>query len=181
VQDEIKHLLEALAMKLDPVGEPTVSIDRNAVYTVAQKNALWNYITVEEDKSLGMHNPRYVAAALRASIDDISDPFNAIFGGRNVPAGGEWFYSTWFEFYAPTQWEGWIYHYEHAYLNVEVRDDGNIWLYDQLTKTWRYTTPEIYPVMYVPADGTWIYYGGKYDSTNRAFYDYSTGKWSLYQ
>lgn len=179
VQAEIHELLETLAMKLPPVGEPTVAIDGKAVYTVAQKNAFWNYITVEEDASMGMHNPRYVAAALRASIEDLGDPFNAIFGGMNVPAGGEWFYSDWFEFYAPTQFEGWIYHVELGYLKPEMRDDGNIWLYDLLTQTWRYTTPELYPIMYVPAEGAWIYYGGLYNSSDRAFYNYATGKWSL--
>jgi mono/diheme cytochrome c family protein len=179
VQQEIEHLLEALAMKLPPVGEPEVVIDSKAVYSVAVKSGIWNYLTVEEDKSLGMHNPRYVAAALTASVEDLSDPFNDVFSGYNVPVGGDWFYSNWFEFYAPTEYVGWIYHYELGYQMVDAREDGTIWLYDLLTMTWVYTTAEIYPVMYVPTEGTWVYYGGKYNNKDRAFYDYSSGKWSF--
>lgn len=179
IQEEVHHLLHALSMYLPPVGEPEVVRDSSIDYTDAQKKALYNYMAVEEDNSFGLHNPKYISAILKASVNDLADPYNAIFGGLNVPVGGEWFYSEWFEFYAPTQWEGWIYHYEHGYLKPELRDDGNIWIYDLATKTWRYTNPDIYPIMYVPAEDTWIYYGGKFNATERAFYNFSTGKWGM--
>jgi hypothetical protein len=178
IQEEVHHLLAALAMYLPPYGEPVYEYDSNHNFTDAEKKALYNYLCAEEDGSFGMHNPTYIASILQASVNDMADPFNAILGGVNVPVGGEWFYSQWFEFYAPTQWEGWIYHYEHGYLKVEAREDGNIWIYDLATKTWRYTTPELYPIMYVPADGTWVYYGGKY-VYDRAFYDFASGKWGM--
>ncbi|NDV63100.1 hypothetical protein G0Q06_11605 [Puniceicoccales bacterium CK1056] len=179
IQEEIHHLLEALALKLPPYGSPQVERDSGKYdYSDAEKKALFNYMCAEEDGSFGMHNPKYISGILQASINDLSDPFNAVLSGVNIPVGGEWFYSQWFEFYAPTQWEGWVYHYEHGYLKIEAREDGNIWIYDLNTKTWRYTTPELYPIMYVPADGTWVYYGGKY-SDDRTFYNFATGKWSM--
>ena len=176
VQTEVEHLMEALAMKLPPVGEPTVQIERNAVYSVAVKRAMYNYFCAEEDGSHGMHNPRYITGILRASITDVGDPFNSLFAGTNIPAGGAWFYSPWFDFYAPNlNTAGWIYHFEHGHLFVSG-DINKIFLYDQRQAKWLYTTPELYPALLDVNTSTWFYYSGKWKGL-RYFYNYSSGEW----
>jgi hypothetical protein len=176
VKDEIEHLMHAVAMNLPPIGEPTFKVEPD--YTEAQLKAAFNYLFVEDDGSGGIHNPRYAAGLLQASLANLLDPYNALFQGVNIPSGGEWFYSTWFEFYAPTIWEGWIYHYEHGYQYVREAEDGKIYLYDLRTRSWRYTTAELYPIMYAEDPGEWIYYGGK-NQDNRMFFSFRTGKWTF--
>ena len=175
VQTEVHHLLDTLAMMLPPLGSTTVTPASS--YTMAQRKALYNYKTVEEDRSFGIHNTRYTVGILKASITDLGDPFNAFLDGINIPVGGEWFYSPWFEFYAPMlQFPGWAYHYEHGYVSVSEQD-GKIYIFEEKTNTWYYTTPELYPVMYAVNQGQWVYYGGFYNGTDRVFYKYADGKW----
>lgn len=173
VQTEIKHLLHALAMKLPPVGEPTVQV--TADYTTTQLQAAYNYLFVEDDGSHGIHNPRYASGILRASINRVGDPFNDILQGQNLPVGGDWYYSTWFGFYAPLEDSSWIYHYEHGMIAV-AGDASSIWYYENRTNRWRYTQPGLYPVLYDPAEGAWLYYGG-ITRDGRSFYNFSTGAW----
>jgi hypothetical protein len=45
-------------------GNPVVG-----TYPEEQAGALWNYIRVEEDRSLGVHNSAYIKALLQAGID----------------------------------------------------------------------------------------------------------------
>ena len=67
LQIEIEGLLHQLAMLLPPVGQPTVgTIDSS--YTLDMAGAQFNYKQVEEDRSLGMHNPRYTVGLLYLSI-----------------------------------------------------------------------------------------------------------------
>lgn len=79
VQSEIRGLMDTLGRLLPPLGSPTVSPDEG--YTLSQKQAAWNYLFVEEDQSHGVHNPKYAAALLQASIDDLS-------GGIDVDRDG---------------------------------------------------------------------------------------------
>jgi len=178
VQTEVEHLLEALAMYLPPKGEPVYEYPGSSYpWTLAEKQALYNYLCVEEDGSHGIHNPRYMTQILRASINNLGDPFNAILGGTNVPAGGEWWYSKWFEFYAPRDQEGWIYHYEHGDLYVQAGDEDQVLLFDYRGGVWRYTTPDLYPLMYDVTNQTWVYYYGVIKG-QRFFYKYDGTGWS---
>jgi nitrate/TMAO reductase-like tetraheme cytochrome c subunit len=178
IQTEVHHLLEALALLLPPVGEPEAHPNPDLEYTDAQKKALYNYLCAEEDGSFGMHNPKYITGILKASIEDLSDPFNALFSGINVPVGGEWFYSTWFDFYSPQEEAGWIYHFEHGHLFVQGVP-GLIWIFEDRTQTWRYTSEDLYPIMYSPNTG-WVYYAGV-RGFDRMFYSYATGEWSFFE
>ena len=60
---ELHTILEGLGL-LDANGGPVVSAG-----TPDQVGAAWNYLLVEEDRSLGVHNPHYVHDLLSASID----------------------------------------------------------------------------------------------------------------
>jgi hypothetical protein len=41
------------------------------IYPAAVAQAVWNYKTLEEDKSKGIHNPKYVKALLKNSIEAV--------------------------------------------------------------------------------------------------------------
>jgi len=76
VQQEISNMLTQLAKLLPPYNGVAIS---NSLIFVASTNeaamklkrAAYNYYYVWEDRSLGVHNPKYAAALLRASIDDL--------------------------------------------------------------------------------------------------------------
>lgn len=67
LQIEIEGLLHQVAMLLPPVGQPTIAaID--STWNLNQAGALFNYTQIEEDRSMGMHNPRYTVGLLYLSI-----------------------------------------------------------------------------------------------------------------
>jgi hypothetical protein len=80
VQTEIHHLLNELGMLLPPYGSPDVAVG-SALNTLELKRGAYNFLFVEEDGSLGVHNPKYAAAILRSSIDDLT-------GGIDVDRDG---------------------------------------------------------------------------------------------
>ncbi len=67
LQIEIEGLLHQVAMLLPPVGQPTIAA-LDSSWTIDQAGALFNYTQIEEDRSLGMHNPRYTVGLLYLSI-----------------------------------------------------------------------------------------------------------------
>lgn len=69
IQSETQGLLDQLAELLPPAG---TSVTVTAQYTLSQRKAAYNYFYIWEDKSLGVHNPKYATAILRASIDDLT-------------------------------------------------------------------------------------------------------------
>ncbi len=71
VQSEIEGLMHDLSLLLPPVGSPDISPSSSTYNTLELKQALYNYLFVEEDGSHGVHNPKYAAAILRSSIDDL--------------------------------------------------------------------------------------------------------------
>ncbi len=71
---EVDGLIEELAMALPPRGQPTVDWQqiRTDPDSVRLKQAYWNYRYVVEDKSHGVHNPKYVVALLQLSISKVT-------------------------------------------------------------------------------------------------------------
>jgi hypothetical protein len=67
VQVEVHGLLEKLALLLPPFGENEVSLTDNTLPDNIYK-AGYVYFWVEEDRSMGIHNPAYTVSLLRASI-----------------------------------------------------------------------------------------------------------------
>jgi hypothetical protein len=70
VQTEIRGLLESVSLLLPPLGSTTVTV--TGAYTPAQKKGAYNYLFVKNDNSYGVHNPKFAAAILWASIQDLS-------------------------------------------------------------------------------------------------------------
>jgi len=93
LQHEVEGMLEELALMLHPVGTSEVDGGDDAyTYTLSEKMAIYNWYAVEEDRSLGVHNPAFVVALLKtsiqaienlggegdiAAIDDIADDFGS--------------------------------------------------------------------------------------------------------
>ena len=63
--EELGGLLEAKGLLHD--GHPVLG-----TYPEAQAGALWNYIAVTEDGSLGVHNADYLEQLLQVGIDAFS-------------------------------------------------------------------------------------------------------------
>ncbi len=67
MQIEIDGLMLQLAKLLPPVGQAAINpID--STWTLDQAGALFNYTLIAEDKSRGIHNPRYTVGLLYLSI-----------------------------------------------------------------------------------------------------------------
>jgi hypothetical protein len=71
LQIEMQGLLDKIAKLLPPLGSTTVTVDSS--YTQVQAAAAYNYLMVEEDRSLGIHNPRYAYSLLAVSLQKL-DP-----------------------------------------------------------------------------------------------------------
>ena len=77
VQQEIANMMVQLVALLPPYNGLYVS--NNLIFAASatspddmkRRKAAYNYWFVYEDRSLGVHNPKYAAALLRASIDDL--------------------------------------------------------------------------------------------------------------
>ncbi|MBE0538846.1 MAG: T9SS type A sorting domain-containing protein [Ignavibacterium sp.] len=67
LQIEIEGLLHQLAMLLPPVGSPNINVI-DSTWTLDQAGALYNYVQIEEDRSMGIHNPRFTVGLLYLSI-----------------------------------------------------------------------------------------------------------------
>jgi len=71
VQSEIKSLWYELGTLLPPVGSTNVVQSNSSFNTDQLRRALFNWEFIVEDGSWGVHNPKYAAAILRSSIDDL--------------------------------------------------------------------------------------------------------------
>ena len=72
-QTEIEALLEEVRELLVAQGLITETGSGIAgTFSSEQAGALWNYKTVEEDRSLGIHNPAYTEFLLQTAIDALS-------------------------------------------------------------------------------------------------------------
>jgi len=90
VQKEIKDMMFDLAKLLPPYTGLTIDTTgwpSGYAEDESRRKARYNYLLVQDDGSLGVHNPKYTAAILRASIDDLK-------GGIDVDRDG-----------LPDQWE----------------------------------------------------------------------------
>jgi len=76
LQIEIEGLLHQIAMKLPPIGQPTVSVADSSV-TLLQAQAAYNYLFVEDDLSFGVHNPAYAYSLLAVTLQKL-DPTTAV-------------------------------------------------------------------------------------------------------
>jgi len=71
VQTEVQHLLDQLAVMLPPVGQAKSTLTIDKTWTQPQLKAAYNYLFVQKDGSLGVHNMAYTVGLLKASIADL--------------------------------------------------------------------------------------------------------------
>ena len=70
---EIEGLIEDLAAALTTAGMMVDGeIVEDTMYEADSVGAAWNYILIEEDRSMGIHNPDYAEALLNNSINALS-------------------------------------------------------------------------------------------------------------
>jgi len=72
VQTEVQALLDELEELL--VAQGLITEEGSGIkgtFSSEQAGALWNYKTVEEDRSLGIHNPAYTKFLLQTAIDTL--------------------------------------------------------------------------------------------------------------
>lgn len=79
VQDEVQALLNELSTYLPPVGVVKTSLSIDSTWTQPELEAAYNWLFVEKDGSLGIHNTAYAVGLLKASIANLS--------GVSVPGG----------------------------------------------------------------------------------------------
>jgi hypothetical protein len=71
-QTEVQHLLNDLALLLPPVGQAKTALTIDSTWTQPQLEAAYNYLFVQKDGSLGIHNMAYTVGLLKASIEDLT-------------------------------------------------------------------------------------------------------------
>lgn len=70
-QTEVQHLLNDLALLLPPVGQAKTSLTIDSTWTQPQLEAAYNWLFVNNDGSLGIHNMAYTVGLLKASIANL--------------------------------------------------------------------------------------------------------------
>ncbi len=73
LQEEVHGLLEEVALLLPPLDSNEVDIGGDFVYTLTEVKAAFNYLFVEEDRSLGVHNPAFTVALLKVTLNALMD------------------------------------------------------------------------------------------------------------
>ncbi|HUA37663.1 MAG TPA: hypothetical protein VMA35_04600 [Candidatus Sulfopaludibacter sp.] len=79
VQTQIQSLLNELSTLLPPVGTVKSSLSISSSWTQPQLEAAYNWLFVNNDGSLGVHNTAYASGLLKASIANLT--------GVSVPGG----------------------------------------------------------------------------------------------
>jgi hypothetical protein len=68
LQEEVEGMLHELGMMLPPTANDSVDISGRYIYTQTEAKAAYNWFAVEEDRSLGIHNPAFVVTLLKVSM-----------------------------------------------------------------------------------------------------------------
>jgi hypothetical protein len=76
VQTEVQHLMDKLALLLPPVGQAKSSVSPDDTWTAPQLEAAYNYLFVQDDGSMGIHNTAYAVGLLKASIANLTGDAN---------------------------------------------------------------------------------------------------------
>jgi hypothetical protein len=79
VQTQVQSLLNELSTLLPPVGTVKASLSISSSWTQPQLEAAYNWMFVNNDGSLGVHNTAYAVGLLQASIANLT--------GVSVPGG----------------------------------------------------------------------------------------------
>ena len=69
VQKEVKGMIAELKGLLETRGILSNDLPVPGTYPEKQAKALWNYLSVTEDGSSGVHNPKYIESLLQTSIN----------------------------------------------------------------------------------------------------------------
>ena len=87
LQDEVEGMLEELGKMLPPLGDPDVDVGGDYVYTETDAKAAYNYFTVEDDRSMGIHNPAFVVSLLKVSMQAVENhtAIGSIIAVEDVP------------------------------------------------------------------------------------------------
>ena len=72
--------------------------------------------------------------------------------------GDGWWFSDWFGSFN-TGFFPWIFHAEHAWMYIwEGSSPSEMYVYDQISDRWLYTTAETYPNLYSFSRNSWVFY-----------------------
>ena len=87
LQDEVKGMIAKIFSQM-PKTSAGVMATPSASWTKTQLSAYWNALTAQEDKSNGIHNPKYVISALLGAYKllGISSPATAVESEESIPS-----------------------------------------------------------------------------------------------
>ena len=70
LQHEVEGMIEKILEKLPHNANGTLN-GPNKDWTKEQLSAYWNALAIEEDKSMGIHNPKYIVTALLGAMETL--------------------------------------------------------------------------------------------------------------
>ncbi len=84
LQAEVRGMIEKIMAALPHKADGTLDGPKST-WTKEQLSAYWNAITAEEDKSGGIHNPKYVVTALRGAMKLLGIPTSVKTDEQEIP------------------------------------------------------------------------------------------------
>lgn len=108
-------------------------------------------------------------------IPDATDPY-PVYGGYRANESG-WHAAEWFGLYYSEHWP-WILHEEFGWMYVLGNTGSALYGYSELEEIgYYYTSPELFPFLYLPESGNWLYYfsNSGYRGAGAWFWDFALG------
>jgi len=85
LQEEVHGMIEKIMAALPHKADGTLDGPKST-WTKDQLSAYWNAITAEEDKSGGIHNPKYIVTALKGAMNLLGIPTDVKSDEQTIPS-----------------------------------------------------------------------------------------------
>jgi alpha-tubulin suppressor-like RCC1 family protein len=125
----------------------------------------------EMGNSYGKVNKIAVIKSTYSQGQSPSEKAISTLGEDSIELLGGWSDNSWFGLYKSYE-NGWIYHSAHGWLYLSADNSDGIWAWSE-NRSWVWSSKEIYPFLYQPSIGNWIYFLNSKNG-NVYFFNYST-------
>ena len=145
----------------------------SANYTPSSNGVLYFKAFAENESGVSYGNIRKISNNVISNTQNQTPTEKAIstLEKDSIELPGGWSDNSWFGLYKAYE-SGWIYHSAHGWLYLSADSFDGIWAWSE-KRSWVWSSKEIYPFLYQPSIGNWIYFLTSKNG-NVYYFNYST-------
>ena len=130
----------------------------SANYTPSSNGVLYFKAFAENESGVSYGNIRKISNNVISNTQNQTPTEKAIstLEKDSIELPGGWRDNSWFGLYKAYE-NGWIYHSAHGWLYLSADSSDGIWAWSE-KRSWVWSSKEIYPFLYQPSIGNWIYF-----------------------